>query len=706
MTRTDYLGFGLLLGLGLFLAACQPAATPEPPRAEARPEVLEIHGDKRVDDYYWLKDREDPDVIAYLEAENAYTKAAMQHTESLQEQLFDEIVGRIKKNDESVPYRDNGYYYYSRYEEGKEYAIFCRRKGSMDAEEEIMHNANERAEGQPYYSIRGLAVSSGNDLMAFAEDTVGRRIYTLRFKNLATGEILADEIPEVTGNVAWAEDNKTVFYSKQDLETLRTHLIYRHELGTDPANDVLVWDETDDTFSCYVFKSKSKKYVMIASGSTLTDEVRFLEAHNPTGEFKVFLPRERGHEYSIDHFGNRFFVRTNDGATNFKLMSTPVNATAKSNWKDVIPHRDDVYLGGFEIFQDFLVVSERKAGLINLRIMPWSGEGEHYLDFGEAVYDAWISANPEFDTTLLRYGYSSLTTPESVFDYDMVSKEKILLKQDEVLGGFDSANYTAERLYAIARDTTEVPISLVFRNDKRGEGPGPLLLYGYGSYGSSMDPGFRSNIISLLDRGFVFAIAHIRGGQENGRQWYEDGKLLNKKNTFTDFIDCGDFLVESGYTTSDQLFAAGGSAGGLLMGAVVNMRPDLFKGIIARVPFVDVITTMLDPDIPLTTSEYDEWGNPNDKEYYDYILSYSPYDQVEAKDYPAMLITAGLHDSQVQYWEPAKWSAKLRELKTDDNLLLLHTNMEAGHGGASGRFRRHRETALTYAFMLDLLEKK
>ncbi len=701
MTKAFFPVVVLMLGLCLASVACKPATTAQPPQAAVKPQSLEIHGHERVDDYYWLKERENPEVIAYLEAENAYTTASMKHTEALQEQLFDEIVGRIKKNDESVPYLDNGYYYYSRFEEGKEYPIYCRREGSMDGEELVMLDANQRAEGQGYYAARGLEVSSGNDILAFSEDTVGRRIYTLRFKDLTTGEMLADEIAEVTGNVAWAEDNQTLFYTRKDLETLRSHLVFRHVLGTDPADDVLVWNEIDDTFSCWITKTKSKRYLMIGSDSTLSDEIRFLDASTPTDDFEVFLPREREHEYSIDHAGDRFFIRTNDGAKNFKLMSTSVGATARSQWSDVVPHRDDVYLSSFEIFKDYLVVSEREAGLIQLRVMPRSSDGEHYLDFGEAAYDAWIDTNLEFDTNVLRYGYSSLTTPDSVFDYDMNSREKSLMKQDEVLCGFDSSNYTAERLYATAHDGAQIPISLVYRSDVRGDGPSPLLLYAYGSYGYSRDADFRSDRLSLLDRGFVYAIAHIRGGQENGRQWYEDGKLLNKKNTFTDFVDCGDYLVEQGYTTQDELFAMGGSAGGLLMGAIVNMRPELFQGVVAAVPFVDVITTMLDPDIPLTTSEYDEWGNPNDKEYYDYMLSYSPYDQVEAKDYPAMLITTGLHDSQVQYWEPAKWAAKLRSMKTDDKLLMLHTNMEAGHGGASGRFRRYHETALEYAFMLD-----
>lgn len=661
-----------------------------------------MHGDERMDPYYWLRGREDPEVISYLEAENAYTDAMMAHTEDLQEALFEEITGRIQEDDTSVPYRENGYWYYTRYEEGKDYPIYCRRKGSMDADEEIMIDVNELAEGHEYFAAAGRRVSVQNDILAFAEDTQGRRIYTLRFKNLETGEYYKDEIPNVTSNMAWANDNKTLFYTRQDPVTLRWDKIYKHVLGTPVGNDELVFEETDDTFSSYVYKTKSKDFLIIGSSQTLSEEHRYLDANNPEGTFRVIQPRERGLEYSVDHYGDHFYIRTNLDAQNFRLVRTQVDRTTKDHWQEVIEHRDDVYLSGFEIFKDYLVVMERKNGLMELRVRPWSGDNEHYLDFGEPAYLAYISTNPEFDTPILRYGYTSMTTPTSTYDYDMRSREKTLLKQQAVLGAFDSANYVTERLYAPAQDGAKIPISLVYRKETTLNGSTPLLLYGYGSYGASMDATFSIPRLSLLDRGFVYAIAHVRGGQEMGRAWYENGKLLKKKNTFTDFTDSADFLVAEGYADPARLFAQGGSAGGLLMGAVMNMRPELWKGIIANVPWVDVVTTMLDDSIPLTTSEYDEWGNPNDKEYYDYMLSYSPYDNVEAKDYPNMLVTTGLHDSQVQYWEPAKWVAKLRATKTDRNRLILKTNMDAGHGGASGRYKRYRETAFAYAFVMDL----
>ncbi len=700
----------LALGLGVLALACssrkaelQQAAAPEPPRAEARPTELEKHGHVRVDPYYWLRERDNPEVIAYLEAENAYLDGVLGHTDAMQGELFDEIVGRIKQDDESVPYEDGGYYYYWRYPEGGEYRIYARRQGSLDAPEQVMVDGNQMAEGHEFFSLRGLDASPGHDLLAYAVDTVGRRKYTLKFRDLATGRDLPDTIAEVTGNGAWANDNKSYFYTKQDPETLRWHRVYRHVLGTDPAEDELVYEELDEEFSSYVTKTKSKRYLLIVSDQTLSSEVRYLDADRPGDQPKVFLEREPDHEYSIDHFGDRFLVRTNWQAKNFRLMEAPIGSRGKGSWRPLIPHRDDVYLGSFEVFQNHLVVSERREGLIRMRVRPWDGSPEHYLDFGEPAYLAYFSDNPKMDTTVLRYGYTSLTTPNSVFDYDMNTRQKTLLKEEEVLGSFDKADYRTERLHATAADGTKVPISLVYRRNLfHGDGSNPLLLYGYGSYGASIDASFRSDRLSLLDRGFVYAIAHIRGGQEMGRQWYEDGKLLKKKNTFTDFIDCARFLVDRRFTSPDRLFAYGGSAGGLLMGAVTNMAPELFTGIVSRVPFVDVVTTMLDDDIPLTTSEYDEWGNPNEKEYYDYILSYSPYDNVEARAYPHLLVTTGLHDSQVQYWEPAKYVAKMRALKTDDNLLLLKTDMGAGHGGASGRFKRHRETALIYAFLLDL----
>ena len=687
------------------LAVGEHAPQPVPPVAKKVPKHLEKHGHVRIDDYYWLKERDNPKAVEYLKVENEYTDLVMAHTEGIQQTLFEEFKGRIKQTDMSVPYKQDDYYYYRRYEEGKEYPIYCRKKGVLESEEEIMLNVNELAEGHEFISVRRGVISYNQDLLAYAVDTVGRRIYTIRFKNLVTGELLEDEIPQVTGNVAWANDNKTVFYTKQDPVTLRSYRVYRHVLGEDTADDKLIFEENDDTFSCSVYKTKSKRYIMIMSVHTLSTEYRYAEADDPAGEFKIFLPRKREHEYFLDHYKDYFYVVTNDQAKNFRLMMTPINQTGQEYWKELVPHRKDVLLEGIEIFRDYLVVIERQNGLLQLRTKPWNGQNEHYLDFGEPAYLAYPSNNFDFDTSILRYTYSSLTTPRSVYDYDMATRQKTLLKQEEVLGGFDSNNYRSERLYARAKDGVKIPISVVYRQGLKKDGTDPLLLYGYGSYGASMDAAFDPFRISLLDRGFVFAIANIRGGQELGRQWYEDGKLLKKKNTFTDFIACAEHLVAEKYTCPDQLFIEGGSAGGLLIGAVVNMRPDLFKGAIAAVPWVDVITTMLDESIPLTTNEYDEWGNPNRKEYYDYMLSYSPYDNVKKKDYPHILVTTSLQDSQVQYWEPAKWVAKLRDMKTDNNRLLLRTYMEAGHGGVSGRYKRYHETAFVYAFLIDLAGK-
>ena len=693
----------LLLCVVLAVAGCSSSEPPRPPVAKIVPHEFKEHGNVRIDNYYWLRERDNPEVVSYLEAENAYTEAIMKPTKKLQEKLFEEIKGRIKQNDESVPYLENGYWYYTRFEEGKQYSIYCRKQGTLEAPEQIVLDQNQLAEGHSYCATRGRAVSSGNDLLAYGVDFVGRRFYTLHIRNLETGQEYPDVMPDCTGNLAWAEDNRTLFYSKQDPKTLRPYFIYRHELGTEPAADVVVYEEPDETFRCGVFKTKSRRYIMFVSRQTLSSEYRFLAADDPTGEFRILQPRERDHEYSVDHYGDSFYIRTNWQAKNFRLMKTPVTATTKENWREVIPHRDDVLLEGEELFRDFLVLSERKDGLVQLRIIPWDGSPEHDLDFGEPAYTAWISTNPEFDTTLLRYGYSSLTTPNSIYDYDMRTHEKTLRKQDEVLGGYDPANYVVERIYATAQDGVKVPISLVYRRGFAKDGSQPFLLYAYGSYGYSTDADFTSSVISLLDRGFGYGIAHVRGGEEMGRWWYEDGKLLHKKNTFTDFITCAEYLIAQGYTSPDKLFAEGGSAGGLLMGAVANMAPADFKGIIAEVPYVDVVTTMLDASIPLTTDEYDEWGNPADETYYDYMLSYSPYDNVKAQAYPNILITTSLHDSQVQYWEPAKWAAKLRAMKTDQNRLLLKTNMEAGHSGASGRYQRYHETAFNFAFMMDLL---
>jgi len=700
------LACGFLAAILFSTAACRPSGDADsalkPPKAQIIPKELTLHGHTRVDNYYWLNEREDPKVLEYLKAENDYTLAHMKPLEAFQKKLYDEIVGRIKQTDLSVPYRENGYYYYTRYEEGKDYPVYCRKKGGLEGAEEVLLNVNDMAQGHDYYSVGGLQVSPDNKLLSYGVDTVSRRKYTLRFKNLETGETLPDAIANTGGEAAWAADNKTVFYTRKDDTTLRPHKVFRHVLGTPVESDTLIFHEADETFSVDAYTSKSKKYVFIASTHTLSSEYRFIPADKPAAEFKIFQPRERDLEYGVDHYGDKFYIRTNMGAKNFRLMTAALDKTGKADWVELIPHRDDVYFEDFEIFKGALALVERKNGLLQIRVRPWDKGQEHYLDFGEETYSAWIATNREFDTDWLRYAYTSLTTPMSTFDYNMVTKEKKLLKQEEVLGGFDAANYQAERRYAVARDGVEVPLSIVYRKGLVKDGKAPCLLYGYGSYGYSTDADFDPSRLSLLDRGFVYAIAHIRGGQELGRSWYEDGKLLKKKNTFTDFIDCGEYLVAEKYTNSGRLFAEGGSAGGLLMGAVVNLRPDLFRGAIVGVPFVDVITTMLDKSIPLTTGEFDEWGNPENKEYYDYMLTYSPYDQLEAKAYPALFVTTGWQDSQVQYFEPAKYVAKLRVLKTDQNPLLLWTNIEGGHGGVSGRFRRLQQTAMEYAFMLDL----
>jgi oligopeptidase B len=687
----------------VFLVSCGPTSTVAPV-AEKRPHELEMHGDVRIDDYYWLRERTNPEVLAYLEAENAFTSVVMAKTEAVQAELFEELKNRIQPDESTVPALYNGYYYYKRYEDGLEYPIHCRRKGSVEAPEEILIDVNRVAEGHDFCSVRGVAVSPDTRLLAWALDTVGRRKYTIHLTDLETDEVMSDVIPEVTGNLAWANDNRTLFYAKQDPETLRSYQIYRHLLGTDPSEDLMVYEETDSTFSVYVWKTVSEKYIMIQSEQTLASEFRFLDADDPEGEFRVVAPRERNLEYSVSHVGDRFIIRTNLGAENFRLMEAPVAKPGRENWRELIPGRDDVYLQNVEVFRDFMVVTERRDGLRRLRVIPWDGGEEYEVEFDEPAYVTWVDENDEFDTQVLRYGYSSPNTPETIYDLDLATRERTLMKREEIRGGFDPANYTVERLMAPARDGVAVPISLVHRTGIDRDASNPMLLYAYGSYGSSMEAWFRPEVVSLLDRGFVFAVAHIRGGQEMGRWWYEDGKLLKKKNTFTDFIDCGQFLVDQGYTSPERLFARGGSAGGLLMGAVSNMAPELFAGIIANVPWVDVVTTMLDDDIPLTTAEFDEWGDPKKREYYDYMLSYSPYDNVAAMDYPAMLVTTALEDSQVQYFEPAKWVAKLRTMKTNDNLLLLKTEMAAaGHGGVSGRFKKYHETALEYAFMLEVL---
>ncbi|MDF2158095.1 S9 family peptidase [Algoriphagus sp. CAU 1675] len=673
------------------------------PKAKKIEKVLEIHGHKRIDPYYWMRDRENPEVIEYLELENNYLKAQMKDTASFQELLFEEMKGRIKEDDQSVPYFKSGYYWYARYEKGGEYPIYCRKMGSLDAEEEILLNVNELAHGKSYFHVAGISVSPDQKIVAFPVDDVGRRIYTIQFKNLETGELLSESIPEITGNMAWAADSKHLFYSKQDPETLRSFQIFRYEFGSGSNSSVLIFEEIDEEFTCQVHKSKSEEYLFIHSESTISSEMHFLKANDPTGEFKTLQERIPYLEYAADHYKDHFWIRTNDQAQNFKVVKAPVSNPQKENWEDFIPHRETVLIEDFDIFSGFFVSQERSNGLTQIHILPWDGSPGHALHFEDETYTAWISTNPEYETEILRFGYNSLVSPSSVFDYHMVTKEKTLLKQQEVMGGYNQEAYHSERIWAKAQDEVMVPVSLVYKKELfKKDGSNPLLLYAYGSYGFSMDAYFSSNRLSLLDRGFVFAIAHIRGGEDLGRHWYEEGKLLKKRNTFTDFISCADYLIQENYTCPSHLYAMGGSAGGLLMGAVINFKPKLFNGVIASVPFVDVVTTMLDESIPLTTGEFKEWGNPKEQEFYEYMLSYSPYDNIEEKDYPNLLVTSGLHDSQVQFWEPTKWVAKLRDLKTDNNLLLLHTNMEAGHGGASGRFNSLKELALEYAFLLKL----
>ena len=697
------------------LAACSPKASET--KEEVKPPVAEKVEHKlrndRNDNYYWMKlteqqktakvkDEQTQKVLNYLNGENDYLKAKMKHTEGLQEKIYKEIIGRIKQTDESVPYKDNGYWYYNRFEEGKEYPIYCRKKGSMDAKEEILLNVNEMARGHNYYSITGLAVSEDNNLLAYGEDSVSRRRYTIYVKDLNSGKLVGMPIPNTEGGATWANDNKTFFYTRKDSVTLRSRWIVKHKLGADPAKDQSVFEEKDETFYTGIDKTKSKKYLVIWSGSTLTNDYQILNANTPDGKWQNFSPREYGLEYSIDHYQDKFYVVTNLDAQNFRLMETPDEKTAKANWKEKIAHRKDTLLQGIEIFKDYLVLNERAKANKLMRVIDQATGKKHYLDFGEPAYTIYSSINLEFNTDLIRYSYTSLTTPFSTFDYNMKTRERKLLKQQEVVGGYNPGEYQTERLWATADDGTEVPMSIVYKKGINKDGNNPTLLYGYGSYGASTDPTFSITRLSLLNRGFVFAIAHIRGGQEMGRQWYDDGKMFKKKNTFTDFIDCAEFLISEKYTSPDKLFAMGGSAGGLLMGAVVNMKPELFKGVIAKVPFVDVVTTMEDESIPLTTGEFDEWGNPKKPESYMYMLEYSPYDQVKPQNYPNMLVTTGLHDSQVQYWEPAKWVAKLREMKTDNNTLLLRTNMETGHGGTTGRFKVYKEVAQEWAFIVDL----
>ncbi len=708
----------ILITALLISSACQRAKLPEAPDVEKSPVELVNHDNKRIDNYYWMmltdeqKNAESPDdqtkkVLDYMAAENDYTATVMKHTEPLQEKIYQELTSRIRKDDSSVPLFEDGYYSYVKYESEKEYPVYYRKKGSLDAPEEMLLDVNLLADGKPYCSVSGVNVSPDGTILSYGVDYVSRRRYTLNFVDLTTGEPLAETIENTTGSVTWANDSKTFFYVEKDWQTLRSARVKRHKLGDTAEKDKVVFFEADETFAVNVGKSTSDRYILINSTQTLTTETRFIDASKPDMEPKVFTPRMLNHEYEVDHLNGKFYILTNsNNSLNFRLMTAEEGAAEIDSWTEIIPHRSDVLLQGFVLFDNFLVINERSNALNQIRVINETDKSEHYLDFGEEVYSARPAGNPEHATTKLRYSYSSLTTPGSVIDYDMVTKEKVVLKEDFAGEGFDKTLYEAKRVWATADDGTKIPVSLVYRKGLKTNGKAPLLLYAYGSYGNSTDASFRSSVFSLVDRGFVYAIAHIRGGSDMGRQWYEDGKLLKKINTFTDFNDCAHFLIDEHYTSTDRLFANGGSAGGLLMGAIVNMEPNLYRGVIAGVPFVDVVTTMLDASIPLTTFEWDEWGDPREKVYYDYMLSYSPYDQVKEQDYPNMLVTTGFWDSQVQYWEPLKWVAKLRDMKTDDNILLLYADMTAGHGGSSGRFARLKRTAMEYAFMLDLAGKK
>ena len=690
----------ILSGL-TFMTNCSKQ-TPIPPKAKIIAHRDTTFSDVRSDNYFWLRERENPDVRAYLEAENNYTEQMMQHTKPLQETLYEEMVGRIKETDESVPYRLGDYFYYTRTEEGKQYRVHCRKKGSLDAAEEILLDENEQAGGHKYFRVGVFQVSPDQNMLAWSEDTTGGEKYTVYFKNLKNGEILEDQIPDTYYSLAWANDNKTVFYNILD-EAMRPYKLFRHILGTEAKDDALVYHEKDEKFFLEIKRSKSGRYLFMDLRSQITSEIRYLNAGTPQGIFKIITPRKNKVEYFAADQGKYFYIQTNDGAINFKLIRTPVNHTAKKYWQEIIPGREDITISSFELFKNYLVVFEREKGLDKIRVKENGRTDFSALTFDEADYSVWPVDNRDYNLPVLRFGYSSLKTPRTVFDYDLKTKQRTLKKQQIVLGGYDPQQYVTERLFATATDGAKIPISLIYKKGLKKDGGNPLYLYGYGSYGINIEPYFSVSRVSLLDRGFVYAIAHIRGSSTMGRMWYENGKLLHKKNTFTDFITCAEYLVNAKYTNPEKLSIAGGSAGGLLMGAVLNMRPDLFKAAAAHVPFVDVINTMLDPTLPLTVIEYEEWGNPHIEKYYRYMKSYSPYDNVQAKAYPNILITAGLNDPRVQYWEPAKWTAKLRALKTDKNLLLLKTNMGAGHGGASGRYSRLKEIAFEYAFILDRL---
>ena len=694
--------------------AASATARANAPTAEQRPVKLEAHGEIRVDPYYWLRDdsRQDPEVLAHLAAENAYTQAVLAHTEPMQQQLFDELVGRIRQDDASVPYQRGEWWYYRRYEEGREHPIYARRRGSAEGPEQIMLDVNTLAQAHDFYQIGALSVSPDGRWLAFAEDTVSRGEWTLRIKDLDSGEKLPSRVENISTSLAWADDNETLFYVRQQADTLIPYQAWRHRRGGDPGDDVLIYEESDPQFYMVLSRSRSDEYIVVYSLQTVSTEARLISTAAPEADPVVVLTRERDHEYFIEPVGDTLWIRSNWQAENFRLMRAPLDGSAdRSTWEEVIAHRNTAMIEDFSLFREHLVLEERSGGMLKLRVMPLSdgdgdgdGDGDDfYIESDEGAYTAEIDINPSMDTTVLRYSYSSMATPYTVYDYDMVTGSRTLLKRDEVVGDFDPDNYVTERLYAPARDGEQVPVTLMYRRGTSPDGSNPLFVYGYGSYGISIDPTFSANRLSLVDRGFVYAIAHIRGGEEMGRQWYERGRLAHKQNTFTDFIDVTEHLLAEGWGDPDRVAISGRSAGGLLMGAVVNMRPDLFTAAIAGVPFVDVVTTMLDDSIPLTTFEYDEWGNPNDPEFYRIMLAYSPYDNISAQAYPHIYVGTGLWDPAVQYWEPAKWVARLRERKTDDNRLLLFTDLSAGHGGQSGRFQRLRDTAREFAFLFDVM---
>lgn len=690
-------------------AALSAPPSLRPPVAEAQPYTVESPNGNRIDEYYWLRDdeRKDPQVIAYLEAENAYKDAMLAPIRQLKQQLNEEIVARIKQDDASVPYRKGGYWYYTRYETGQEYPIYARRKGSMDSPERILLNVNEMAKGKDFFQVDDVAVSPDARMLAWAEDEVGRRQYVIKVKNLETGEVLPTRIENAEDNIEWAADSRTFLYVEKDPVTLLGYKVRKHQLGTEPKSDPLVWEQTDESFYTSVAKTKDDKYLLIGTQSTVSSEYWYADAADPTLEFELFLERERDHEYQVEHFENRWIVRTNWQAKNFKVVEVDRGDEAnRSKWRDLIAHNPEGFVHGFDLFRSFMAVEERSGGLRKIRIRPWDGSRESFITADEPTYTTGLAQNEEIDTDVVRYVYTSLTTPRTTYDYDTRRGVQVLLKRDPVLGDFDPARYASEFVWATARDGTKVPVSIVYRRDTPRDGTAPLLQYGYGSYGLTMDPTFSIPNLSLLDRGFIYAIAHIRGGQEMGRAWYENGKLLNKMNTFTDFIDVTRWLVANRYADPRRIFARGGSAGGLLMGAIVNLAPQDYRGIVSLVPFVDVLTTMLDESIPLTTNEFDEWGNPKLKPYYDYIGKYSPYDNIERKAYPAIYIGTGLWDSQVQYWESAKYVARLRARKTDSNPLIFRTNMEAGHGGKSGRLERFEEVAEQWAFIIDQAQQR